>query len=149
MTIYSIDKLMSETRHLAAQYHRLTGQALPVSNELARHDVINILKLTPANEPETGVDLIGNGDLEGKKIQVKSRVIFKNAKSRPKVGHFNFDGKWDFVILVLFNEDYFAEEMYLAARQALVQSNSPKEGKRAISIGKFKSLAKLIWSKAE
>lgn len=47
---------MAETRHLAAHIIDLPGQALPVSNELARHDVISILKLNPANEPESGVD---------------------------------------------------------------------------------------------
>lgn len=49
----------------------------------------------------------------GKAKSFKSNlgVIFKNSKSRPRVGQLNFDGKWDFVILVLLNEDYFAQEL--------------------------------------
>ena len=144
MNIYAIDKLMSETRHLAAEYHKLTGFALPVSNELARHDAMNILQLDQPSDPESGVDLIGTGPLAGKKIQVKARVIFTGAKSRPKVGQLNFDGKWDVVILVLLDDNYNAAAMYLADRSNLHELNA-KAGK-ALSIGRFKAAAKLIWA---
>ena len=34
MTLYSIDKLIEETRRLAADFRRSTGQPLPVSGEI-------------------------------------------------------------------------------------------------------------------
>ena len=153
MNIYAIDKLMSETRRLAAEYHRLTGLVLPVSNELSRHDVMTKLNFIAPTQQESGVDLIGTGLWEGRKIQVTLRVVFKQAKSRPRVGQLNFEGKWEFVILVLMNEDYAAEEMYIAKREALFESiynrvNKNKE-RIAISIGKFKTLSELIWCKQE
>jgi hypothetical protein len=122
MNIYAIDKLMSKTRQLAAEYRRLTGQVLPVSNELSRHDVMTKLNFTIPEQPESGVDLIGVGSWAGKKIQVKSRVAFTKAKSRPRLGHLNFDGKWDFVILVIMNEDYVTEEIYIAKKEVLLNS---------------------------
>lgn len=45
MDIYSIDKLMHETRQLAAKYHQTTGTALPVTGEIARFDAAKALGL--------------------------------------------------------------------------------------------------------
>jgi len=148
MNIYAIDKLMAETRRLAAEYHRITGLVLPVSNELARHDVATKLKFIVPQQPDSGVDLLGTGLWEGKKIQVKSRVMFQKAKSRPRVGQLNFEGKWDFVILVLMNEDYVAKEMYITAREVLVKAvqgaASTNKERSTISVSKFKALSEVI-----
>lgn len=148
MNIYAIDRLMAETRRLAAEYHRITGLVLPVSNELARYDVATKLKFIVPIQQESGVDLLGTGIWAGKKIQVKSRVVFQKAKSRPRVGQLNFDGKWDFVILVLMNEDYEAKEMHIAVRDALVKTmhNSAIKNteRNTISVSKFKALSEVI-----
>jgi hypothetical protein len=151
MNIYTIDKLMSKTRQVAAEYRRLTGQVLPVSNELSRHDVMAKLNFTIPEKPESGVDLIGAGSWLGKKIQVKSRVVFVSSKSRPRLGQQNYEGKWELVALVLMNEDYVAEEIYIANREVLLDSlknyiNEHGKERNTISVAKFKALGELIWS---
>jgi len=151
MNIYAIDKLMSETRQLAAEYRRLTGQVLPVSNELSRHDVMTKLNFIMPEKPESGVDLIGVGSWLDKKILVKSRVVFTNAKSRPRLGQLNFDGKWEFAALVLMNDDYVAEEIHIAKKEVLLDSlkkniNNKNKDRNTISVAKFKALGELIWS---
>ena len=45
MAVYKLDKLMAETRRLAAEYRRSTGSTLPVSAELAKFDAISLLGL--------------------------------------------------------------------------------------------------------
>ncbi|HUT41486.1 MAG TPA: hypothetical protein VM011_09110, partial [Gammaproteobacteria bacterium] len=67
--VYSIDKLISETRRLAAEYRRSTGQALPVSAEIARHDAARLLGLTLCEPGTAGVDAIGTGNREGQRVQ--------------------------------------------------------------------------------
>lgn len=148
MNIYAIDKLMSETRRLATEYHRETGQVLPLSNEISRYDVEKILGFTPPTVAESGVDLIGINKYAGKKFQIKSRVIFKNSKSRPKVGNIDFKGKWDFMILVIMNDHYMPIEMHLASKVQLFSEyqNVTKSSERNnMSINKFKVLGELIW----
>ena len=154
MNIYAIDKLMSKTRQLAAEYRRLTGQVLPVSNELSRHDVMTKLNFTIPDKPESGVDLIGVGSWSGRKLQVKSRVVFANSKSRPRLGQLNFEGKWELVALVLMNEEYIAEEIYIAKREVLLETlqphmNNKSRDRNTISVAKFKMLGELVWSKQE
>lgn len=154
MNIYAIDKLMSETRHLAAEYRRVTGKVLPVSNELSRHDVSSKLGFTNPEQPESGVDLIGVGLWQDKRIQVKSRVVFKNSKSRPKLGQLNFDGKWEYVILVIMNDDYQPEEMYIAKKEVLLDAmknslNIKSKDRNTISVAKFKMLGELVWRQDE
>lgn len=152
MNIYAIDKLMAKTRQLAAEYRRLTGQVLPVSNELSRHDVMVKLNFTMPKQVESGVDLIGAGSWLNKKIQVKSRVVFQQAKSRPRLGQLNFDGKWELVVLVIMNEDYIAKEMYIAKKEVLLDALKKnitinnKDRNHTISVAKFKVLSELIWS---
>lgn len=71
MATYSIDKLINETRRLAAEFKRTTGTMLPVSGEIARYDVSRCLDLTLNNEPGCGYDAIGNNQREGLHVQLK------------------------------------------------------------------------------
>ena len=104
MTIYSIDKLITETRRLAAEFRRSTGQALPVSGEIARYDAARLLGLTLCDQRTGGVDAIGNGQREGQRIQIKSRVITTEKKSGARIGQLNPNGEWDTVLLVIMDQ---------------------------------------------
>lgn len=148
MTLYAVDKLMVETRRLASDYYRLTGKALPVSSELAKYDVSQIMGFRAPEEVESGVDLIASDDWGNKKVMVKSRVIFEKGKSKPRVGQLNFDGFWDLIVLELMNPDYEPIEIYIATRETLEKSVSSSKNKRgAISVAKFKSISQKVWPK--
>lgn len=46
--LYSVEKLISEARTLAADYRNATGKTLALSSEIALHDAITLLELDPA-----------------------------------------------------------------------------------------------------
>ena len=150
MTVYSIDKLIAETRRLAAEFRRSTGQVLPVSGEIARHDAARILGLTLCEQRTGGIDAIGQGAREGQRIQVKSRVISRDKKSGARIGQLNPNGDWDTVVLVIMDEDYEPCEIYEASREEVeeaMSSSSSRSNRGAISISKFKIISWLVWTR--
>jgi len=150
VTVYSIDKLIAETRRLAAEFRRSTGQVLPVSGEIARHDAARILGLTLCEQRTGGIDAIGQGDREGQRIQVKSRVLSRDKKSGARIGQLNPNGDWDTVVLVIMDEDYEPCEIYEASREEVeeaMSSSSSRSNRGAISISKFKIISWLVWTR--
>lgn len=150
MSVYSIDKLITETRRLAAEFRRSTGQVLPVSGEIARHDAARILGLTLCEQRTGGIDALGHGDREGQRIQVKSRVISQDKKSSARIGQLNPNGDWDTVILVIMDENYEPCEIYEASRQEVeeaMSSSSNRSNRGALSISKFKIISWLVWTR--
>ncbi len=150
MTVYSIDKLIAETRRLAAEFRRSTGQVLPVSGEIARHDAARILGLTLCEQRTGGIDAIGQGGREGQRIQVKSRVLSRDKKSGARIGQLNPNGDWDTVVLVIMDEDYEPCEIYEASREEVEEamcSSSSRSNRGAISISKFKIISWLVWTR--
>jgi len=150
--VYSIDKLISETRRLAAEYRRSTGQVLPVSGEIARHDAARLLGLKLCEPGSAGVDAIGAGSRAGQRVQIKSRVMAQEKKSGARIGQINTQGEWDTLLLVILDEDYEACEIYEASREqlsdALAGSESSNRSKRgALSIAKFKNIGWLVWTR--
>lgn len=150
MPLYSIDKLINETRKLAAEFKRTTGTMLPVSGEIARYDVSHHLDLT-LDEQNNGYDATGNGQREGLRVLIKSRVIGETVKSGHRIGQLNPAGNWDVVILSLMDDTFEAQEMYqldrIAVAQALNNNNQKRSKRGAISVAKFKVIAERVWTK--
>lgn len=146
--LYQVDKLIDETRRIAAEYRRATGQVLPVSGELARHDAARLLGLSLTNNAQQGVDAIDAAQL---KYQIKSRVIFDASKSGQRIGQISFESDWDRLLLVIMDADYAPVAIYQlerAAASAAVNDGSAGRQKRgALSVAKFKALASLVWSR--
>ncbi len=150
--IYSIDKLITETRRLAAEYRRSTGQVLPVSGEIARHDAARLLGLTLCEPGTAGVDAIGTGTRDGQRIQIKARLMTQDHKPGARLGQLNMNGEWNTLMLVILDEDYESCEIYEASREELADaiaeatgSNRAKRG--ALSIARFKNLGWLVWTR--
>ena len=68
--LYSVGKLISEARKLAAEYRRTTGKTLAISGEIARHDAITLLNLEPVEEGQ-GFDAV---DTEGQQLVIKESL---------------------------------------------------------------------------
>ena len=153
MAVYDVDKLMHEARKLAADYRRATGQALGISNEIATHDVIRLMKLVPAEPGAGGYDAIGTGSREGKYIQIKGRTIFNDKKGGQRIGQIKLEQDWDSIMLILMDEDYEAQEIFEADRDviiAAVAETSESRAKRgAMSVAKFKAIGTRVWSAEE
>lgn len=150
MALYSLDKLIEETRKLAAEFRRTTGTMLPVSGEIARYDVSTLLDLQLTDQRTGGVDAIGQGSRTGQRIQIKGRVIADSVKSVHRLGQFNMDGDWNTVILSLMDDNFEPQEIYEASRGDIMDALQPdsKRAKRgALSVAKFKIISKLIWTK--
>lgn len=153
MPLYSYDKLIEETRKLAAEFRRTTGTMLPVSGEIARHDVSHHLDLELNKDNTAGFDAIGRNEREGLRIQIKSRVVGDAVKPGHRIGQLNPDGNWDLVILSLMDNEFEPMEMYEASREdiidAAVDTNSNRKKRGAISVAKFKIIGKLVWTKEQ
>jgi hypothetical protein len=153
--IYSVDKLITEARRLAAEFRRTTGKALPgVSGEIAEHDAARLLNLKICEDRSAGYDALGGGSREGKHIQIKARVIFDEEKSGQRVGQMKLDQEWDSVLLVIMDEDYEPYEIYEAERSDILdvmdeaaRSNRKKRG--AMSVARFKIISRLVWTREE
>ncbi|MFW5450893.1 MAG: hypothetical protein ACKE9I_04785 [Methylophagaceae bacterium] len=148
--LYSIDKLMHETRHLAAKYRQATGSTLPVTGEIARFDVAKQLSLRLLEDMTLGHDAIGTGNRESLRILIKGRVIFGDSRSSPRIGQIKPDGRWDNVVLVLFDDNYEPVEMYEATSEDIIEAidnkatTSKKRG--AMSVAQFKIIGELVWT---
>ncbi len=155
MTVYSVDKLISEARRLAADYRRATGKPIPgVSIEIAQNDAARLMDLELTADPQTGHDAVGRGEREGKKIQIKGRVIFDERKSGQRIGELRVDREWDSIMLVLMDEEYEPFEIYEAARDEILDALSGGEDSRrnkrgALSVAKFKIISELVWTREE
>jgi hypothetical protein len=151
MTVYSIDKLIAETRRLAAEFRRSTGQALPVSGEIARYDAARLLNLTLCDQRIDGVDAIGKGDRVGLRYQIKARVISDERKPGARIGQLNPAGAWDRTLLVIMDSDYEPREIYEADKEEILLAVSGSKSSRrsqrgALSVAKFKIISRLLWT---
>lgn len=150
MTVYSIDKLITETRRLAAEFRRSTGQSLPVSGEIARYDAARLLGLTLCDQRTGGVDALGNDQREGQRIQIKSRIMTTEKKTGARIGQLNPNGEWDTILLVIMDEDYEPTEIYEATReevQEAMSDSSKRNSRGALSVAKFKIISWLVWTR--
>ena len=153
MGVYDVDKLMLEARKLAANYRRATGKPLGISNEIAVHDVIRLMKLVPAEPGAGGYDAIGTGSREGRYIQIKGRTIFDDSKGGERIGQVKMEQDWDSVMLILMDENYEPVEIYEADRAAIQDATADISAKRAkrgaMSVARFKAISELVWSSAQ
>ncbi len=155
MGIYSVDKLMAETRRLAAEYRRATGQPLPVTAEIARYDAGRLLDLEAVPEPQQGgYDAVGrSGARKGKRIQIKGRAIFDEGRSGQRIGQLKLEQEWDSVMLVLMDESLEPYEIHEADRNVIEEEMKEGSGNRAkrgaMSVAKFKIIGRLAWTREE
>lgn len=149
MSIFAVDKLISQARILAADYRRTMGKPLAgISNEIAEHDAVNLLGLELCNPRVSGHDAIGKGEREGKRVQIKARVIPDGKRSGHRVGQLKMEQDWDTVVLVIMNENYEPVEIFEVDREAVEEATKDtKPGKRgAMSVAKFIAIGRLAWT---
>ena len=151
MSVYAEDKLIGQARLLAAEYRRTMGKPLPgISNEIALHDAMRLLSLTPAAGSAGGIDAI-DPTRDDKNIQIKSRTIFDETKSGQRIGQINVDQSWDSVLLVLMDEEYESYEIYEAERDDLLEymqkSSTGRARRGALSVARFKNIGRLVWAR--
>jgi hypothetical protein len=151
MSLYSYDKLIEQTRKLAAEFRRTTGTMLPVSGEIARYDVAHHLGLELTQDSSAGFDAIGQDEREGMRIQIKSRVVGDAVRPGHRIGQLNPGGDWDLVIVSLMDDAFEPLEMYEATREDIIGAIEGANGKRskrgALSVAKFQIIGRLVWAR--
>jgi hypothetical protein len=152
MGIYALDKLISETRRLAAEYRRATGKTLPVSAEIAIHDGIRLLGLEPVEGADHGYDALRRIGDNVQRIQIKGRAVFNENKPAHRLGQLSLDKPWDRLVLVIMNEDYETVEIYEAERaevEACLDDNtgSKRHRRGAMSVAQFKIISQRVWTR--
>ncbi len=149
---YSVDRLMSEARRLAAEYRRATGRPLAVSGEIANYDAVRLLQLEPVAPGEGDCDALGTGVRAGRRIQIKGRAIFDERRSGHRVGQLKLDRNWDLLVLVLMNEDFETDEIHQIERADIEDALSKADGSRrrnrgALSVARLRLIGRLAWSR--
>lgn len=145
---------MAQTRKLAADYRRATGQPLPVTSEIANYDAATLLGLELIQPSPGGYDALGkSGEREGIRYQIKGRAIFDESKGGQRLGQLKLEQEWDAVLLVLLDEEYEPFEIHEAEREVIeetLQESDSKRSKRgAMSIARFKNISRLVWTREE
>jgi hypothetical protein len=85
-------------------------------------------------------------------LQIKGRCILPGCKPGQRVGSIDIKKDWDAVLLVLLDENFEAKEIYEAQRAEVLKALSAPGSKArnergALAVSKFKSIAKLRWSR--
>lgn len=155
MSIYSVDRLIAEARRIAAEYRRTTGKTLSgIGGEIAEYDAARLLDLELCQPKPGGYDALGRGRRDGRRIQIKARVMFGDSKSGQRIGQLKTEQDWDAVVLVLMNDEFESTEIYEAQREdvmaAMEEARDSKRSKRgAMSVARFKNIAQLVWTAEE
>lgn len=148
---YDISLLMAQTRKLASDYRNETGQALPVTEELARFDAVNLLKLKKI-EGHEGVDAISaepfkQDEQPKSRYLIKGRVIFKGGKARQKLGKLSLAADWNQLLMVIYNAEYLPTHIYVIGRniiqEELAKVSVDKRG--SMTVAKYKAIGMLVW----
>ncbi len=154
LSVFAVDKLISEARRIAAEYRRTTGKSLGLSSEIAKHDACRLLDLEPCESPPGGYDAVGRGERDGVRVQIKGRAIFEEGKSGQRIGQFKTNQDWDRVVLVLMDKNFEPYEIYEVDREdvedALDDAGSSSRKRRgAMSVARFKKISRLVWDRAQ
>ncbi len=149
--ITEVGKLIVQAKRLAREYRALTGRPLGITSEIAEYEAARLLHLSLSAVRQAGYDAI---DADGKRIQIKGRVVFENSNPGQRLGRIRLDHEWDALMLVLLDAAFEPIEIYEASRieveAALKAPGSRSRNERgALGVRKLKSIARLVWSNNE
>lgn len=148
MSVFTVDKLITEARRLALEYRQETGKTLPITAEIAINDAIRLLELKAAPPGSRGYDASMELDGETVKVQIKGRAIFKENKSGHRLGQLKMEQDWDGILLLIMDDQFETDEIYYCYRheieEALESSSTNKRG--SLTVAKFKVIGRLVWS---
>ncbi len=147
MSIYSVDKLITEARRLAREYRQATGKTLPITGEISINDAIRLLDMQAATDIGSSFDAVLMHQGKELKVQIKGRAIVNDRRSGHRLGQLKLEQDWDAVVLVIMDSDFETQEIYLAEREKITESINKSKNKRgSISVARFKIIGERLWS---
>jgi len=150
LNIDEVGNIIRSVKVLAKQYRKLTGRPLGITGEVAEYEAVSRLNLELAAVRQSGYDAIRRTESNAKRLQIKGRCVLSSNPGQ-HVGSIDLEKTWDSVILVLLDADFELLSIWEADRnsitEALIRPGSKARNERgALSVSKFKSIGKLIWS---
>jgi hypothetical protein len=132
---------------LARKYREYTGKPLGIAGEVGEFEAAYRLDLQLAAARTPGYDA---QDRKGNKYEIKTRVIFDDAKPGQRLPTIKLRSEWQFLVLVILNEELDPQAIYMAnrepIREALEEPGSRARNERGqLGLNKFKSLANQVW----
>ncbi len=147
MSVYSVDKLITEARRLAKEYREATGKTLPITGEIAINDAIRLLKMETSASNESGYDAVFLYKGERLHVQIKGRAVVNPKRSGHRLGQLKLDQDWQAIVMVIMNVDFETSEIYIAERDAIAEVLGENKNRRgSISVARFKIIGELLWS---
>ena len=106
--------------------------------------------LKPAMVREAGFDATRMRDGREERIQIKTRCLLPGCKPGQRIGRIELLKPWDFVQVVVLNENFEATAIYEADRavveRALKEPGSKARNERgALGLAKFRAIGRKIW----
>lgn len=154
LDLYQIGKVLNRAKSAAKEYRELSGKPLGITGEVAEFEASRLLGLQLSEARQPGYDATRVRGQRTDRIQIKGRRIPKGSKPGQRLGSIRFDNKWDYVVLVILDEDFEPAEIHEAKRAALCKAlkkpgSKSRNERGALSVSKFKSIGRLLWSRDE
>lgn len=140
--------ILQEAKLLAQEYRQLTGKPLGITGEVAEYEAARLLdiELTPARH--AGYDAVRTSD--GRRYQIKGRCVLPGSKPGQRLGSIDIAKEFDAVLLVLLDENFNAQSIYEAERDAVIDAltrpgSRARNERNAMSVSLFKRSGKKAW----
>ena len=138
---------LENAKQLAIEYKVLTGKSLGITGEVAEFEAATKLNCTLCIARNPGFDIM---DTVGNKVQVKGRIVGDNIQRVGTILENSSKKPWDYVLLVLLDENYELLAIYKASEEAIedeIRRERPKGGKsrRDMTIPDFVKIGHLVW----
>ncbi len=140
-----VEDIVESIIPLARRWKLATGRSLGVTGEIGEHLACKTMGWSLAAHLQKGWDAIGE---DGRKIQIKSRVLQSTCDKSPTMSTVRLDREWDTVALVIMDENIALTEILEATREAFEPLQIARGGS-GVSISKFRRISSSIWARPQ
>ena len=147
-----VGEIITKAKEVARSYYMLTGRPLGITGEIAEYEAARLLELDLSEVRNSCYDATKLHDGKLIHYQIKGRCVTENANPGQRIGRIKLNCEWDAILLVLLNEFFEPFEIHEASRMIVeetlkVPGSKARNERGALGVRKFKSIAKVVWSK--
>ncbi len=135
---------------LAVRWKKATDRSLGITGEVGEHLACKLMGWSLATHLQAGWDA---ADTQGNRIQIKSRVLQKHKDGSPTMGTLDLRQEWDQAALVIMNDHFQVQSIWLAegqeAREAQDICRNPRGDAKGLAIKTFKKISRQVFPEQE
>jgi Family of unknown function (DUF6998) len=144
-----VRQILEQSKLLAKKYKSLTGKPLGITGEIAEFAAADKLGLTLSPARQEGYDAENTENEKKNTYQIKVRQL-KEKKKSGRLGKIRLDTEWDYILMVLLDEDFEVISIRKASREdvrvSLENPGSISRNERGtLSISQFIKISELVW----